>query len=133
MLTTIDRSRLDFFTLLSLEINQLSVIIQSDIITDVKLKSICSSVSIDIINQSVWLRFEIQDQGVQWDGVFENDIINVKIEGDMVFITCSVYSDYGLDNIISYCSRVDEFNDGLFKELYPILLSCLREHISFYM
>ncbi|PIT13111.1 hypothetical protein [Snodgrassella alvi] len=134
MLITTNKKELEILSLLSSKINHLGIILQSKIFEHIGLNWLYSNVNTNVIKKLIWLRLELIDQNIrQNSSIFENDIVNIKIEDDIIFLTCSVYSNYGIDNIINYHDKFDDFNMNIFDDIFPMLSSCINEHINCYI
>lgn len=134
MLVDGDKKELRILLLLSSEVNRLGIMLQTNIAEQVGLNEIYSTVSVDVINKLIWLRVELINPNLeQTDKIFENDLLNIKVDNNVIFLTATVYSNYGLDNIIDYHDKVGDFNLDIFEEVFPSLLSCIKEHVNYYI
>lgn len=107
---------------------------QSSILDHFGLKDLYSTVSVNLISKSIGLRVELAGQNIQENDIlFENDIINIKIENNVIFFTCIIYSNYGVDRIVNYHDKIDDFNMNIFDELFPSLSICVYEHVNYYI
>jgi hypothetical protein len=93
-----------------------------------------SSVFFDVRNGAVWLRIEIEDFHESGGMIFENDIVNIKLEGGIISVQCLVYSHFFGGEIIAFHhNEMSEFDPSIFKNMEERLTAEIKEHIFFYM
>lgn len=107
--------------------------LQKRIIEEGYATSISNSVSVDVKTLHASLRLDISDvkQRLGYD-LFENDLIGVKIDNELVTINCNVYSNYGIDQVYFSSEKIEEFKSIFAAEIEENLYQCLVEHIAFF-
>ncbi|WPH20854.1 hypothetical protein [Variovorax paradoxus] len=107
--------------------------LQRRIIEEGYATGISISVLIDMQSLSACLRLEIVDikTNLGYD-MFENDIINVRLNAGSVETNSMIYSNYGINQVYSHIERIESFNSihsvNFEEELYQSVI----EHIAFF-
>lgn len=107
--------------------------LQKRIIEEGYATGISISVLIDMQSLSACLRLEIVDikTNLGYD-MFENDIINVRLNAGSVETNSMIYSNYGINQVYSHIERIESFNSihsvNFEEELYQSVI----EHIAFF-
>lgn len=100
----------------SCKLKQLGVLLQSEIIELCAPNKITCQVQTDIGNQTDHLIIRLSINGFE---LFDNDIINIHIKENKIMLTCTVYSNYGIDHLIKYQSNLANFDLHIFDRIFP--------------
>lgn len=123
-----NKKTVDLISNLSDKLNQLGILLQSNIARQFKLTDMASYVHVNILKQQIYLRFKLSINSME---LFDNDIVNIRITNDMIHITCLVYSNYGVDKVMEYQDNLNNFELSIFDNISLKLLSCFKSHINF--
>lgn len=113
----------------SCKLKQLGVLLQSEIIELCAPNKITCQVQTDIGNQTDHLIIRLSINGFE---LFDNDIINIHIKENKIMLTCTVYSNYGIDHLIKYQSNLANFDLDIFDRIFPQLVLCMQTHIKLF-
>ncbi|OCG44104.1 hypothetical protein A9G28_03190 [Gilliamella sp. Fer1-1] len=127
MVISSNKKVIELISHLSTQLNQLGILLQTNIADEFTVHNMASSVHIDILKHRIYLRFKLSINGIE---LFDNDIINIQITEGIIHATCTVYSNYGIDNVMKYQNDLDDFELAIFDKIFIELLSCITSHIN---
>lgn len=133
MLRPQSREHKNVIFLAATEMSNAGTRLQKRIIEEGYATGISSSVLIDMQSLSACLRLEIVDikTNLGYD-LFENDIINVKLNAGSVETNSMIYSNCGINQVYSHIEKIESFTSIHPLDFEENLYQSVIEHIVFF-
>ena len=108
--------------------------IQQELIYEYKLSRCDTTVGVDLLQNLIYLQCNIVIDKLDYNSIlFENDILLIKIEGDIISLNSTLYSDYGIDNVESFSVKISDFDIYKLNNVKIKLIAKIKERIKFYI
>lgn len=129
-----DRTK-ELLLLLLKKTAEIALAVQIETAKEQAVEKVMHSVAFNQKNQTIYVRMDVWLPDTANSLMFENDIISVElISAKAFFIKCSLYSDYGIDNLVSASVNITSSDFKIINDdAFEALVAGIKEHIWHYV